>query len=224
MRTFPALLCCVLLAASADARAEGRTVAVGWEARVFDPWAWEQGLRGTLELPLAHRLHLGLAGALPLASPHDPPLTTTLVEPDNHIIPTVTTQRWRGTLGLHWSPFTVTTQRLEGHLALRTGLGLVGTQDDLEALHQEGEPYAEATEHQIHPTANLGLFLDLGGPRLRGRVGLERVRWIETVSSTSLELHRPLMLSLALVLRSPFPPPDPDELTDQTYEGDGPAR
>jgi hypothetical protein len=224
MRTFPALLCCVLLAASADARAEGRTVAVGWEARVFDPWAWEQGLRGTLELPLAHRLHLGLGGALTPRRALEDPMTVPLSEARNHIIPSVTTQRWRGTLGLHWSPFGITTDRLEGHLALRTGLGLVGTQDDLEALHQEGEPYAEATEHQIHPTANLGLFLDLGGPRLRGRVGLERVRWIETVSSTELELHRPLLFSLSLVLRSPFPPPDPDERTDQTYEGDGPAR
>jgi hypothetical protein len=225
MRAFPALLCCALLAASADARADGRTVAVGLETSLNGLYITERGIRATYEHPLARGLHIGLGGVyLPRRDGPDLKWLSHDLQGSLDLNADISRQRWRGDLSLHWSPFAITTARHEGHLALHTGYGLARTDDDLELLRQEGQSYAEATEHQIIPTMRWGLFADLGGPRLRARVGLERVARVETFSSTTLEMRKLLVLSVSLVLRSPFPPPDPDERTDQTYEGDGPAR
>ena len=123
------------------------------------------------------------------------------LEENNDVFGTISRMRWRTDLAAHWSPFAVETDRLDGHLGLRTGFGLLRTHDDLAMLQQEGDPYAEASELELHPTMLWGLFVELGGERVRGRVGLERVDWVETLSSTTLEMHRNLMLSGEVVLR-----------------------
>jgi outer membrane beta-barrel protein len=75
------------------------------------------------------------------------------------------------------------------------GMGMVLTSDDLEALQQVGDDYAEATANQMHPTTNFGggLRVILGESlalRLEGR----SLVYIETVSSTTLEMKNNFIL------------------------------
>jgi outer membrane beta-barrel protein len=69
------------------------------------------------------------------------------------------------------------------------GTGIVNTRDDLEALQKEGEPKAEATRSQNHPTLNYGggvrvIFSKTFAARIEGR-GLS---YIEVLDSTTLEM------------------------------------
>jgi hypothetical protein len=196
------LLIAALLAMPHAAVAGTLTLAVGPQVCVNDPILLEKGLGGTVELPLGTGLHLALSGAgyLNGGEADWSPLQAQL-DHDNHVAGSISRMRWRSDLAAHWSPFPIETDQLVGHLGLRTGFGLLRTQDDLALLQQEGDEYAEASELELHPTMLWGLFMELGSDRLRGRVGLERMVWVETVSSTTLEMHRNLMLSAEVVVR-----------------------
>lgn len=215
------LLLVALIAMPNLALAGTLTLAVGPQVCVNDPLLVERGLGGTLELPIGTGLHLALGGAGYLDGGRGDwsPLQAQL-DHDNHVSGSISRMRWRSDLAAHWSPFTVETERLEGHIGLRTGFGLLRTQDNLALMQQEGDPYAEATELELHPTMLWGLFMELGSDRLRGRVGLERMVWVETISSTTLEMHRNLMLSGEVVVRWGLGArePDPVETAQRTED------
>lgn len=76
------------------------------------------------------------------------------------------------------------------------GMGITQTQDDLNALQAVGDPIAEATQTQIHPTTNFG-----GGARvlfndwLAVRIDARSMIYIETVNSTVLEMKNNFIVS-----------------------------
>jgi outer membrane beta-barrel protein len=75
------------------------------------------------------------------------------------------------------------------------GMGMVMTNDDLEALQQEDDPYAQATANQVHPTTNFGGGLRVVlGDSLALRIEGRSLVYIETVSSTTLEMKNNFIL------------------------------
>ena len=80
-------------------------------------------------------------------------------------------------------------------LGLRVGMGFAQTSDDLEALQAVGDPQAEATQNQVHPTTNFG-----GGVRVvlgesfAFRIEGRSLVYIETVNSTTLEMKNNFVL------------------------------
>lgn len=75
------------------------------------------------------------------------------------------------------------------------GMGVVSTDDDLKALQAEEDQAAIDTEVQIHPTTNFGggfrvIFSKNFSARLEGRSMI----YIETISSTTLEMKNNFML------------------------------
>lgn len=68
------------------------------------------------------------------------------------------------------------------------GLGVTNTQDDLVALQRDDEP-AVATQDQWHPTTNIGAGVRVAfTENLAARVEGKSMSYIETVSSTTLEM------------------------------------
>ena len=75
------------------------------------------------------------------------------------------------------------------------GMGMVLTNDDLEALQQEDDEYAIATANQTHPTTNFGGGLRvILGESLALRIEGRSLVYIETVSSTTLEMKNNFIL------------------------------
>ncbi len=128
------------------------------------------------------------------------PLTKQLVN-ENHVSPDLSPLTYFGNATFAFSP-------IYGKMALGTriinfdifgafGMGVVRTSDDLEALQQQGDPEAMATENQLHPTTNFGgglrvIFAESFALRIEGR----SLVYIETVSSTTLEMKNNFILQL----------------------------
>jgi len=75
------------------------------------------------------------------------------------------------------------------------GMGVVLTNDDLEALQQEDDEEAIATANQTHPTTNFGGGLRVVlGESLALRIEGRSLVYIETVSSTTLEMKNNFIL------------------------------
>ncbi|MFH1466782.1 MAG: outer membrane beta-barrel domain-containing protein [Pseudomonadota bacterium] len=134
-------------------------------------------------------------------------LTTQLVE-NNHVSPDLSPLVFFGSGSFVFSP--IYGKVAVGHRIINFdiygafGMGFVLTQDDLEALQQEEDEYAIATANQIHPTTNFGggLRVILGESlalRLEGR----SLVYIETVSSTTLEMKNNFLLQLSASLFFP---------------------
>lgn len=108
---------------------------------------------------------------------------------------------WRGSVTATAWPLSLQQGAVHGRVGVTSGVGLVHTQDDLDAIHGQGDPLAEATERQTHPTPVFGLAGELG----RGRVGLgvhlEVTPYAEVIQSSVVEDKNTLWAGAALVLR-----------------------
>ena len=127
------------------------------------------------------------------------PLTKQLVE-KNHVSPDISKLMLVSNATFQFSP-------IYGKVALRGnniinfdvygafGMGITRTKDDLDALQAVGDPIAEKTQVQIHPTTNFGggariIFNETVAVRVEGR----SLVYIETVNSTTLEMKNNFIL------------------------------
>ncbi|MFH1466180.1 MAG: hypothetical protein ABIO70_17475 [Pseudomonadota bacterium] len=175
---------------------------VGPEAVTNDPFLHRYGLSTGVELEPTPLVRVGLSGAF-YPDRHDrdwKPLTTQLVE-NNHISPDLSPMLGRAQGVIRVLPLRMGLGKLTCTTGFGAGAGVVYTSDDLEALQQEEDLYAQATENQLHPALLYGLSSEIGGTWVRGRVRIERFTYIETVFSTTLEHKANLFAALDLVIR-----------------------
>jgi outer membrane beta-barrel protein len=126
------------------------------------------------------------------------PLTSQLVN-NNHVSPDLSPLTVFGNAMFLYSPIygkvAVGQRIIPFDIFGAFGMGMVLTNDDLEALQQEGEEYAEATANQVHPTTNFGGGLRvILGESLALRIEGRSLVYIETVSSTTLEMKNNFIL------------------------------
>jgi hypothetical protein len=84
-------------------------------------------------------------------------------------------------------------------LLARAGVGVVSTEDDLSALQAEGDAWAEATAHQLHPTITWGLAGEIAGRHLALRGWLGAVSFLETVQSEKIQHKSHRMVAAEVV-------------------------
>jgi outer membrane beta-barrel protein len=130
-------------------------------------------------------------------------ITEQLVD-ENKVSPDISKIQWYGNINFQFSPIygkvAVSDRRIINFDVFGSfGTGVVSTRDDLEALQACGDegcdPDALATELQYHPTTNFGagirvIFSENLAARLEGR----SLTYIETISSTTLEMKNNFML------------------------------
>lgn len=130
------------------------------------------------------------------------PLTTQLVE-ENHVSPDISKLNLFGSACFVFSPIygkaAISGRKLINFdIYGKFGMGATRTADDLEALQAVGDPRAEATQFQVHPTTNFG-----GGARiifnenLAMRVEGRSMVYIETVNATTLEMKNNFILQFS---------------------------
>jgi outer membrane beta-barrel protein len=130
------------------------------------------------------------------------PLTTQLVE-ENHVSPDISKLNLFGSACFVFSPIygkaAISGRKLINFdIYGKFGMGATRTADDLEALQSVGDPRAEATQFQVHPTTNFG-----GGARiifnenLAMRVEGRSMVYIETVNATTLEMKNNFILQFS---------------------------
>ncbi|MEZ4234858.1 MAG: outer membrane beta-barrel domain-containing protein [Myxococcota bacterium] len=120
-------------------------------------------------------------------------ITHQIIE-ENDVTPDISKIQFFGSIAFQFSPIygkiAVGAHRIIGFdLYALAGTGIVNTLDDLAALQKVGEPEAEATKSQFHPTLNYGggarvIFGKSFAVRIEGR-GLS---YIEVLESTTLEM------------------------------------
>ena len=191
-----ALLCILSTAMAGQVGLTG-----GMEFTGNDPFVTRRGHRIGVEYAPRPQVRFGLSGAWypDLGEGNWTPLTSQLVT-ENHIAPDISLMpgQVRGTPRV--VPFIPPTGILEAHTGAYGALGAVHTEDDLEALQQVDDPWAQATASQNHPTATWGVFSEIGGDTVRGRLRFERTTYIEAVSSTTLEMKSNMMWALEVTV------------------------
>ncbi len=191
-----ALLC---LISTTLAGQVGLTGGMEWVGN--DPFLRRSGHRIGAEYALNRHLRAGISGAFypDLGQADWTPLTDRLVR-DYHISPDLSPMTLAGRFELRVAPFVHRIGILEAHTGGYVGLGAVVTRDDLEALQAEGETRYEATQDQLHPSTTWGLFSEVGGDTVRGRLRLERTTYLETVASTIIEMKGTMLWSLEVTV------------------------
>ena len=113
------------------------------------------------------------------------------------ISPDLSQVDFEGRFGLNFLPAQVQIgDNATSRIGVQFGLGVAHSVDDLEALYCEGEPSCIATENQWHLTAYYGLSGEvIWNDRYGFRVRLDRIRHIETVNSTYLEMKTRQLIS-----------------------------
>ncbi len=190
-----ALLLCL---AGADAAMES---SAGFEIATGNPYLRSRGLALGSDYRPRAMLRLGISATRYIYAGQEPgwtPLTEQLVE-KNHVSPDLTRMLWRARAVVGFDPVRTGIGSLTANTGLHAGFGVTRTRDDLEALQQQGDPDAQATQTQLQPTMVYGLSSSLGGERLRGRLAVERIRFTDTVSSTTVENQSYLAFRLEAV-------------------------
>lgn len=118
---------------------------------------------------------------------------------ENSVSPDISRLTAHGNLGLAFSPIygkaSVGRNIIAFDIYGSFGLGVTQTTDDLVALQAVGEPQAQASEKEWHPTTTIG-----GGARvafseaLGARLEVKSMSYIETVNSTTLEMKNNLIV------------------------------
>ena len=146
-----------------------------------------------------YAVELNVGFAPPLGNADWKPLTRQLVE-SNHVSPDLSPMTYFGNANFAFSPI-YGKAAISGRKVINFdifgafGMGVCRTADDLEALQAIGDPEAEATQYQIHPTTNFGggarvIIGDSFALRVEGR----SLVYIETVSSVTLEMKSNFIL------------------------------
>ena len=123
-------------------------------------------------------------------------LSTQLVN-DLKISPDLSAVDVEGRLGFTFLPAKVQVGKTAvSRFGVEFGVGTAHSVDDLEALQCEGDPQCLDTESQWHLTAYYGLSGEImWNDRYGFRVRLDRVRHIETINSTYLEMKTRQLVS-----------------------------
>lgn len=190
------LLCLLSTATAAQFGLSG-----GMEFTGNDPFVQRTGHRLGMELAPRPQVRLGISGAFyPDQGEADWTALTSQLVNHNHIAPDISRMTAMGRAELRVVPFVHPLGILEAHTGAYGALGLVHTEDDLEALQAVGDPYAEATASQNHPCATWGAFSEIGGDTVRGRLRFERTTYLETVGSTTLEMKSTMLWALEVTV------------------------
>lgn len=125
------------------------------------------------------------------------PITVQIFE-ENQVTPDISKLEWYSTFNFNFSPIygkvAVGRSIINFDIFGLFGAGIVNTKDDLEALDKQDDPFAVATQVQIHPALSMG-----GGARVvfgntvALRVETRTLSYIETIESTTLELKNNVM-------------------------------
>lgn len=84
------------------------------------------------------------------------------------------------------------------------GAGFAATRDDLHALQAEADPYALATEDQVHPSAGVGGGVRIWASRsVAVRLEARWITFVETFVSTTLETQTQPLAFAAVSYRLP---------------------
>ncbi len=127
------------------------------------------------------------------------PLTDQLVN-ENSVSPDISKLTFAGNLTFQYSPIYGKVAVVGRNIVLfdiygAFGMGMTRTTDDLEALQAVGDPRAESTQFQTHPTTNFGGGLRIiFGENIAARVEGRSLVYIETVNATTLEMKNNLIL------------------------------
>lgn len=171
-----------------------------WEVR--DPFLRRRGAQLQLAWGPGETWRLGVQGAwYPDLGRRDWTRTTWHLVRQGEVSPDLSRVTARGEALLHLMPLQREGERLRSRVGLYGGFGVVRTHDDLGALQAVGDPRAEATEWQLHPTGMWGFSADLRGQGVVGlRLRAERTVFVEVVNSTTLEMkaHHWAMTELLL--------------------------
>lgn len=131
------------------------------------------------------------------------PLTKQLVE-ENRVSPDISKLTYFGALTFQFSPIygkvaVVGREIISFDIYGQFGMGITRTADDLTALQAEGDPRAQSTQFQMHPTTNFGGGLRIGfSPNISARVEGRSMVYIETVNATTLEMKNNFILQGAV--------------------------
>lgn len=190
----------------AQAQAGGLGLALGLEHSIDDPFLNHRAIRaGVSYAPREQLAFEGSVAAFPNLGEADwKPLTSQLVN-NNHVSPDLSPMKLRLDARVHVFAIRSSFGDWWGALDVSGGLGGVKTIDDLEALQQEGDQYAEATASQWHPSSSWGLAYQLvtefgDSSAVGARLRCDSIIYLETVSSTTLETKRIRSLALEAVL------------------------
>jgi hypothetical protein len=179
---------------------------LGYDRTINDPFLVRRGLRAGVAFAPREQLAVEATAAFypDLGESDWAALTSQLID-NNHVSPDLSRILGQAHLRLHIFPLRSRFGPFEGALDGWAGFGATWTEDDLEALQQEGDPWAEATASQVHPCPTWGFgyqvvadIADTGAMGLRLR--WDRFRYIETVSSATLETKGNIILGLEWVL------------------------
>ena len=149
----------------------------------------------------------GLQGSLALYPitewNHLQPITEHLINQQN-LSPDLSLMTARSAVQVAWWPLRSTQEQRMSRLGIQSGVGVVYTRDDLEAMQVATEdPVYSETANQIHPTLQLGL----SGEAYFGPVGVhlscERMIYSEQVADLSPRRVRYTLLTLGLVVGLP---------------------
>ncbi|MCB9760261.1 MAG: hypothetical protein H6739_10535 [Alphaproteobacteria bacterium] len=102
----------------------------------------------------------------------------------------------RNELALRMTPVRWEGERFETRVGALAGVGWVRTRDDLNALQALGDPMAEATQFQRHPSQIIGLTGELRGEHAGVRLSASQVVYIEVINSVTLEMQHARFMSV----------------------------
>ena len=128
-------------------------------------------------------------------------LSTQLLE-EFKISPDFSTVQAEGRLGFNFLPAKVALgDQAISRFGVQFGIGTVHTVDDLEAIQCPDDPQCVATEKQWHLTTYYGLSGEvIWNDRYGLRFRLDRVRHIETIYSTTLEMKTRQLVSADFII------------------------
>lgn len=174
---------------------------LGYAQVVNDPFYTPRGPAARLEARPVDWLGVGAAGGWYPYGGEDTwsPLAKSLlheqsISPDVSSITSslgvlVTVAPFRGVVG-SWS----------SRVGLTAGVGAVHTVDDLVALQAVGEPQFEATSEQFHPFGSVGVFGELRRGVWGGRLGIDRMSYVEVIGTETKEDKNPVWVGMELAL------------------------
>lgn len=191
----------LLLAASASAAAI--VLGTGLETSFNDPFVTTVGTRVSGSIELAPWVRVGASGGLyPHLGVTRLTRLTTNLSSEVQIMPDISDIRWRGMGRVAITPLRQSDgvrSRVFGGYA---EAGLIHTVDDLDAIQGVGDPIAEDTAKQLHPTVAYGIIGEVWwSERWGGRLRMERSLYTEVVMSTVEESRSPSWVGLDVLYR-----------------------